>query len=151
MEGVQLIEDEVRELIRRQRLDPQSDPDALRRLVEEVIEDYQERSLHGGLRPLGDRVAATRSVVDAVAGLGPLQRYLDDPEIEEIWINEPARVFIARAGVPELTPTILTDAQVRTLVERMLKPSGRRIDLSSPFVDAALPDLSVTARVVVLR
>lgn len=140
MEGVQLIEDEVRELIRRQRLDPQSDPDALRRLVEEVIEDYQERSLHGGLRPLGDRVAATRSVVDAVAGLGPLQRYLDDPEIEEIWINEPARVFIARAGVPELTPTILTDAQVRTLVERMLKPSGRRIDLSSPFVDAALPD-----------
>lgn len=140
MEGVRLIEDEVRELIRRQRLDPQADQESLRSLVAEVVDDYHERSLHGGLTPLPDRAAAARSVLDAVAGLGPLQQYLDDPTVEEIWINEPARVFVARSGVTELTPTILTDSQVRALVERMLRPSGRRIDLSSPFVDAALPD-----------
>ncbi|KNX37700.1 CpaF family protein [Luteipulveratus halotolerans] len=140
MEGIQLIEGEVRELIRRQRLDPARDHGVLRDLVRDVVQDYEERSLHGGLAPLTDRDAATRTVLDAVVGYGPLQPYLDDPTVEEIWINEPARVFVARGGVPELTPTILTDEQVKNLVERMLKPSGRRIDLSSPFVDAALPD-----------
>ncbi|USQ75324.1 CpaF family protein [Ornithinimicrobium cryptoxanthini] len=52
----------------------------------------------------------------------------------------PGKVFVARHGRPELTPTILTEQQVRDLVERMLRSSGRRVDLSSPFVDAALPD-----------
>jgi len=55
------------------------------------------------------------------------------------WINSPAQVFVARRGEPELTTTVLTDPQVRDLVERMLKASGRRLDLSSPFVDASLP------------
>ena len=57
-----------------------------------------------------------------------------------IWINEPTKVFIARRGVHELTTTILTAEEVRDLVERMLKSSGRRVDLSTPFVDAMLPD-----------
>jgi Flp pilus assembly CpaF family ATPase len=50
-----------------------------------------------------------------------------------VWINEPSRVFIAREGRHELTTTILTADQVRDLVERMLKTSHRRVDLSSPF------------------
>ena len=79
-------------------------------------------------------------MLDAVAGLGPLQPYLDDPTVEEIWVNEPGKVFVARDGIPELTTTILTADQVRDLVERMLKSSGRRVDLSSPFVDAMLAD-----------
>jgi pilus assembly protein CpaF len=78
-------------------------------------------------------------LVARVSGFGPLQRYLDDPTVEEIWVNEPSRVFVARAGRHELTSTILTAAQVQELVERMLKTSGRRIDLSQPFVDAMLP------------
>jgi len=56
------------------------------------------------------------------------------------WINEPGRVFVARRGRSELTTTILAEGAVRDLVERMLKSSGRRIDLSQPFVDAMLPD-----------
>ncbi|MDN5791222.1 MAG: Flp pilus assembly complex ATPase component TadA, partial [Micrococcales bacterium] len=69
-----------------------------------------------------------------------LQQYFDDPTVEEIWINEPTKVFVARDGIAELTPTILTSDGVRDLVERMLKASGRRVDLSSPFVDATLAD-----------
>ncbi len=140
MDGIQVVEDEVRELIRRQRLDPMTEADQLHGLVGDVIRDYEERSLHGGMAPLGDVGRATRAVLDSVVGFGPLQAYLDDPGIEEIWINDPARVFVARSGVAELTSTILTTELVKNLVERMLKPSGRRIDLSSPFVDASLPD-----------
>ena len=135
-----IIEDEVRELVRRRGLDPLQEPDAIRRLVDEVINDYEERSLLGALPALGDRADAARAVTDVVAGFGPLQRHLDDPSIEEIWINEPGRVFVARHGRSELTNTILTDTQVRDIVERMLKTTGRRVDLSSPFVDAMLPD-----------
>ncbi|HET6667333.1 MAG TPA: ATPase, T2SS/T4P/T4SS family, partial [Intrasporangium sp.] len=58
----------------------------------------------------------------------------------DIWINDPSQVFVARRGRHELTNTVLTAAEVRDLVERMLKSSGRRIDVSTPFVDAMLPD-----------
>ncbi len=138
-DGASILEDEVRELVRRREIDPARDRAGLERLVAEALTDYTERAALGVVPALPDPPAAARSVVDALAGLGPLQRYLDDPEVEEIWINGPAQVFVARAGVPELTTTILTAEQVRDLVERMLKSSGRRLDLSSPFVDAVLP------------
>ncbi len=138
--AVALVEDEVRELVRRRGLDPASDATAVRALVEEVVGEYDDRSLTGALPPLIDARLAAKQVYDAVAGFGPLQRYLDDPTVEEIWINEPSKVFIARRGVPELTTTILSADEVRDLVERMLKSSGRRVDLSTPFVDATLPD-----------
>ena len=89
---------------------------------------------------LGDPAEVTRVVYDAVAGFGALQPYLDDDTVEEIWINDPGRVFIARRGRSELTTTILRAEEIRDLVERMLKTSGRRVDLSTPFVDAMLPD-----------
>ncbi|MCL3838739.1 hypothetical protein [Aeromicrobium duanguangcaii] len=60
-------------------------------------------------------------------------------EVEELWINQPERVFVARDGRHELTSVMLTTEQVRELVERMLSSSGRRLDLSQPFVDAMLP------------
>src|SRR3954464_6027966 len=133
-------EDEVRELVRRRGLDPEVDGGAIRRLIDDVLSDYDERTLTSSLPPVADQAKAARFLYDAVAGLGPLQRYLDDPTVEEIWINEPGRVFIARSGRSQLTNTILTAAQVRELVERMLKSSGRRVDLSTPFVDAMLAD-----------
>ncbi|WP_407341847.1 CpaF family protein [Pengzhenrongella phosphoraccumulans] len=139
MDGVDLLETEVRELIRRRGLDPVRDHEGIRELVSDVVADYDERSLLGTVPPLIDSAGAMKAVVDAVAGLGPLQKYLEDDEIEEIWINAPAQVFVARRGEPELTTTILTSSQVRDLVEQMLKVSGRRLDLSSPFVDASLP------------
>lgn len=140
MDAVSTVEGEVRELIRRSGLDPARDAREVRQLVRDAVADYDERSLHGGLPALADLDAAVKSVLDAVAGLGPLQGYLEDPRVEEIWINSPGKVFVARDGVAELTTTILTAAEVRDLVERMLRTSGRRVDLSSPFVDATLAD-----------
>lgn len=140
MNAIAVVEDEVRELVRRRGVDPVADPVAVRRLVDEVIADYDERSVTGVLPPLPDNREAARAVFDAVAGFGPLQRYLDDPTVEEIWVNEPTKVFVARRGLHELTTTILSAEEVRDLVERMLKSSGRRVDLSTPFVDAMLPD-----------
>jgi pilus assembly protein CpaF len=134
------VESEVRELIRRSGLDPARDGRALSQLVLEAVTDYDERALHGGLPALPGIDQTVKAVIDAVAGYGPLQPYFDDPLVEEIWINEPSRVFVARAGVAELTTTILTVDEVRDLVERMLSTSGRRVDLSSPFVDAVLAD-----------
>ncbi|MFK5646419.1 CpaF family protein [Ornithinimicrobium sp. LYQ121] len=138
--ALQLLEDDVRELIRRRRLDPSRDDVQVRDLIGEVLDDYDERSLVGGLVPLPDRREAQRVLLESVAGFGPLQAYLDDPTVEEIWVNEPSKVFVARHGRSELTPTFLTEQQVQDLVERMLRSSGRRVDLSSPFVDASLPD-----------
>lgn len=140
MDALGIVQTEVVELIRRSGLDPAREPVAVRELVRAAVEDYDARSVQGGLPFLDDLDAAARTLWDGVAGYGALQKYFDDPSVEEIWINEPSRVFVARAGIAELTTTVLTREDVRDLVERMLKSSGRRVDLSSPFVDAMLPD-----------
>ncbi|MEZ2389062.1 CpaF family protein [bacterium RCC_150] len=140
MDALSIVEDEVRELIRRRGLDPLSQSGEVHRLVEAAVSDYDERALLAPLPPLGQLEVARKYVYDAVAGFGPLQPLLDDSTIEEIWINAPSDVYVARNGESELTSVSLSEQQVRDLVERMLKASGRRLDLSSPFVDAALPD-----------
>lgn len=140
LDALSLVEGEVRELVRQRGIDPQSQPGQVRGLVEAVVADYGQRSLTGGLPVLANASGVVRDVLDAVAGFGPLQRYFDDPTVEEIWINEPGRVFIAREGRSELTTTILAPGAVEDLVERMLSTSGRRLDMSQPFVDASLPD-----------
>jgi pilus assembly protein CpaF len=71
---------------------------------------------------------------------GVIAPFMSDPTIEEIWINTPERIFIARNGRSELTNLLLSSDDVRNIVERALMWSGRRLDLSHPFVDARLPD-----------
>ena len=71
---------------------------------------------------------------------GPIATFISDNSVEEIWINSPQRIFIARAGRSELTNLLLNADDVRQLVDRLLIWSGRRLDLSHPFVDARLPD-----------
>ena len=138
----QIVEREVRELVRRRGLDPRDEGGgrAVRRVIDEVIADYQDRSLTAAMPALTDPGGVARNVHARVVGAGQLQPYFDDPSVEEIWVNEPGKVFIARAGQTELTTTIMTDQEVRDLVEVMLRSSGRRVDLSSPFVDATLAD-----------
>lgn len=78
--------------------------------------------------------------IDPEVVFGPIYPFILDDSVEEIWINSPQRIFIARKGKSELTTLILTSIQVQELVDRALMWSGRRLDLSNPFVDARLPD-----------
>lgn len=139
-ELVEELDQHVRELVRREAVDPQRDAALVRRIAEHVVRDHDDRSLTGVVAPVPDVDSMVGELVARVSGFGPLQPFLDDPAVEEIWINDPSRVFVARHGRHELTNLVLTSAQVQELVERMLKSSGRRIDLSRPFVDAMLPE-----------
>ena len=134
MDAVQTLEGEVRELIRRSGLDPARDEPKVRRLVRDAVSDYDERSMHGGLPVLGDVDAAAKAVWDSVAGYGPLQQYFDDPAVEEIWVNEPSRVFVARGGVAELTTTLLThDLLCTSQAPRVALRPARRSDTTTPI------------------
>jgi pilus assembly protein CpaF len=79
-------------------------------------------------------------IMDPEVVFGPIAHLIADPTVEEIWINAPERIFIAQFGKSHLTNLVLTTESVRQLVDRALIWSGRRLDISQPFVDARLPD-----------
>lgn len=89
---------------------------------------------------LHDELEIRRLAENRVFGFGKLQGLLDDPAVEEIWINGSGVSYVARDGVPERQPIAFEANELSALVERMLRQTGRRLDRSSPFVDAALPD-----------
>jgi len=138
--AVSIITDEVRARVRREGIDLSADRELAHQYVHDEVQRYSERALGGSVPLLSDEDHATRQIVASLTGFGALQPFFDDAEVEEIWINAPDKVFVARGGVSELTTVTLADSDVRDLVERMLQSSGRRVDLSSPFVDASLPD-----------
>ncbi len=79
-------------------------------------------------------------LLDTVFGLGPLQPFMDDPEVTEVMVNGTSSVFVERGGKLEASSFTFSDAsQVRALIDRILAPLGRRVDESSPMVDARLP------------
>lgn len=89
MSAVTLIEDEVREQLRTRAIDPTTQPDEVREVITEVVTATQVARARAGLPAESDPREDIKSVFDAVAGFGPLQPYLDDPSIEEVWLNEP--------------------------------------------------------------
>ena len=95
---------------------------------------------------------ALGAVVDAVTarvqGLGPLDPLLADPEVSEVMVNGPGRVWVERRGVLERVGVTLDTATIERLIERVVGPLGLRIDRSSPLVDARLPDGSRVNAVV---
>lgn len=131
MDAPTAVEERVRAQVRARGIDPLRDPDTVRDLVDEAM---------AVVGSADDDPGVGLQAFHAIAGFGPLQPYLDDPTVEELWINAPGRVFVARDGHSELTTVVLDAGEVRDLVERMLRVSGRRLDVSSPFVDAMLPD-----------
>ena len=127
----------VRALVRDRGTDPLADPRGVRTAILDVLDDLDvsaEGSAYADVGAWADELQA------AVGGYGSLQRLFDDPDVEEVWWNEPSRVFCARRGRSELTTVVLDEVEVRQVVERMLRSSGRRVDVSQPFVDALLPD-----------
>ena len=138
--AVSTITDRIRRRVLLEGIDLGGDRARAADIAREEVRGYAEEALGSSLPLVHDEESTTREVLARVTGFGVLQPYLDDPEIEEIWINAPSRVFVARGGVPELTPTVIPENDLRDLIERMLQSSGRRVDLSSPFVDASLPN-----------
>lgn len=108
--------------------------------VRDAISSEVRRANEVALRGNGSGEVDEREVSRQVDGFGALQPLLDDPSIEEIWLNGPTDVFVARGGHHFRHELSLTHDDIRGIVERMLRQTGRRIDYSQPFVDASLPD-----------
>ncbi len=105
---------------------------ALRRIVSE---------LENGPTLATEREALVAELADEVLGLGPLERLLADADISEIMVVDPHTIFVERNGKMELSGLTFTDDDaVRSVIERIVTPLGRRIDESTPLVDARLKD-----------
>ena len=111
------------------------------RLASERIAAWNRRAATLGEPALDEPERLTRRIVDDLLGLGALQPLLDDPEVEEIIVNGPQRVFAIAAGRKRLADVVFEDdEQLLQLLRRALGPLGRRLDETSPMVDARLQD-----------
>ncbi|MFE6736810.1 CpaF family protein [Microbacterium sp. NPDC057650] len=135
-----VVAERVRRRLRLENTDPSTAPDEARRIAQAEVRRHNDMALARGELFIDDEPALVRDVLASVSGFGALQPLLDDPTIEEIVINSPERIFVIRDGEKIRLDLHLTDAIVRDLVERMLHSTGRRVDISMPFVDASLPD-----------
>ena len=133
------VQEAIAQRVRELGINPREDSQQLAEVVKETFRRFALDDPIGRQMSSDELDSLRAKIVANISGFGPLQPLLDDPEIEEIWCNSPERVFVARSGQTELTPILLSSEEVRDLVERMLLASGRRIDISSPFVDAMLP------------
>ncbi len=97
--------------------------------------------LEARLPPNTDRDQLIGELADEALGLGPLERFLSDPAVNEIMVVDPNTIYIERSGKLILSDARFTDDdRVRGVIERIVTPLGRRIDESSPLVDARLKD-----------
>ncbi len=88
-----------------------------------------------------EKAIIIQQVGDNILGLGPLEPFVRDPEVTEIMVNGPATIYVERAGKLFWTgATFLNEEQLRRTIEKIVSRVGRRIDESSPYVDARLPD-----------
>jgi pilus assembly protein CpaF len=108
-------------------------------LVRAVVEEQ----LLGDETPLAreERGRLIRDVTDEILGYGPLEPYLRDDDVSEIMVNGPRRVFVERHGrLEQVNATFVNEAHVLRIIDKIVSQVGRRIDESSPMVDARLPD-----------
>jgi pilus assembly protein CpaF len=121
---------------------------ALRRIVSQL-------DTAGKIPPEQDRDKLIGELADEALGLGPLERFLADPTISEIMVVDPQTIYIEQKGKLTLSEVTFTDDdRVRGVIERIVTPLGRRIDESSPLVDARLKDgsrVNAVIRPIALR
>jgi len=87
------------------------------------------------------RMQIFNEIIDEMTGFGPIQPLLDDPDVSEVMVNGPKKVFVEKNG--KLTRSAITfddDDHVARIIDRIILPLGRRVDADSPTVDARLPD-----------
>ena len=119
----------------------QLDPSQADRLVRDVIGELLERQAVALTYDERDRIAG--EVIDEIFGLGPLEPLMHDPEVSDVLVNGPDRVYLERRGKLELTDVhFASEAHLLQVIDRIVSAVGRRIDDSMPMVDARLPDRS---------
>ena len=137
---------EARELVRDQvllRIEPQvavrlAAPELMRRIEQLIAQIANERRL---LLNHAEQQALTDDIVNDMIGLGPLEPLLSDETVSDILVNGPGKIYVERRGKLELTGlTFRHDAHVMHVAQRIASSVGRRIDESSPMLDARLPD-----------
>jgi len=123
------------------RLDPRAmDPLRMRPEVERALGQICD-ALGSNAPGPAQRGVWIDELADEALGLGPLSALLADPEVSEIMVVDPSTIYVERRGVLEATALRFTDDEaVRAVIERIVTPLGRRIDESTPLVDARLPD-----------
>src|SRR6202050_3447693 len=130
-----------RKLIQKLNLDRLNEikRDDVRREVTQILEAL----VVGEMTPMNlqERERLAQEVLDEVFGLGPLESLLNDPTISDILVNTYKRVYVERKGMLEQTAVqFRDDAHLMSIIDRIVSSIGRRIDESSPMVDARLAD-----------
>ena len=108
-----------------------------------AVEDRLKEALARTKLTLSDSIRARliRDILDEVTGYGPIQPLLDDPNITEIMVNGPKKVYVEKKGRLERTNVVFEDnLHILKIIDRIVSPLGRHIDADSPMVDARLPD-----------
>ena len=114
-------------------------PEERRKVVEQAAETLLRREMPGVGGITRDQIVSR--VVDEVVGLGPIDALMRDPSISEVMVNAPDEVFFEREGILYLSDVrFRDDGHILRVIERIIAPIGRRVDESSPMVDARLPD-----------
>ncbi|HVL05339.1 MAG TPA: CpaF family protein [Acidimicrobiales bacterium] len=91
--------------------------------------------------PAADREQLIQDVVDDVTGYGPIDRYIRDPSVSEVMVNGPTEVFIEREGrISPVPANFIDETHLRRIIDKIVSRVGRRVDESTPMVDARLPD-----------
>jgi pilus assembly protein CpaF len=118
------------------------DEERIRVLIREHVSAFQRRAATTNTPLLTDPVGVERRLFDGLLRLGILQPFMEEPTVEEIICNGPGRVFVIENGQKHLVPDLYfdDDEELLQLVKRLVGPLGRRLDESSPMVDARLPD-----------
>jgi len=113
----------------------------IRRRAEGMIADFLAGESHSLLGSIEIRKKLTHEIIDEALGYGPLEDLLKNDHISDIMVNNKDEIYVEEQGRLRLTSKrFISNEQVRTVIERILAPIGRRIDESSPYVDARLPD-----------
>ncbi len=125
-----------------QDLDPKLDlanQVEVRRQIEEIFGRVVDEE--GLALTRAERVRMLEQITDEIIGLGPLEPLLRDETVTEVMVNGPRQVYIERGGRLELTNVVFqNDEHVMRIIDRIIAPIGRRVDESSPMVDARLTD-----------
>jgi len=122
-----------------QKLLEKGDEALLRRRVEELVEEKLRSEKLPFSRQMRNRLVS--DMADEILGFGPIEPLLRDPTVTEVMVNRPDQVYCERFGKLELTDIQFRDLQhIRHVIDKIVTPLGRRVDESSPMVDARLPD-----------